>query len=424
MRKILPILVSLLAFFVFAPEVRAAVVVNEFSSASEVEWVELFNTSSTAAVDLTGWKLVPTAGSPTTVDLSGFLPRNGFLTFGLSAGTLADAGGAILLKDNTDAVVYAIYYGNISAEVGSAHVAAPSSSQSANAKESGGVSDGDWSVGEPSKGWCSSTVHQCPSISEIVSAITAGGVSTNLGSMADISRITGLYFEKSEYGKIAFSAEMNFTDQDATTWMQALDTKLSMSANTISLDADLIKNLVSTQAVLTMYNVNLSDPKILVDGADDTGGVVSGLSYDAQTKVLTFTAAHFTTFKAVNRGGGSSSTTASAGSASPPGCGATAPSQIPDLFQIVRRGSSATLYFTPTLDNTSEYVIAYGHLGNDWRYGTSMPKVQTAGVESMLINHLDPKATYWFTVRAGNGCATGNWSSWLETKPNKTTHKY
>jgi len=37
-------------------------------------------------------------------------------------------------------------------------------------------------------------------------------------------------------------------------------------------------------------------------------------------------------------------------------------------------------------------------------------------VVSLPINYLSPNTTYYFQVRGGNGCATGDWSNSLMTK--------
>ena len=48
-----------------------------------------------------------------------------------------------------------------------------------------------------------------------------------------------------------------------------------------------------------MYDVTYDIPKILVNGADDSSGIVSHLVYDKDTHTLTFNVSHFTTFQAI-----------------------------------------------------------------------------------------------------------------------------
>lgn len=134
---------------------------------------------------------------------------------------------------------------------------------------------------------------------------TQEGVSSNIGELPDPTCAQGLYFEKVGYGKIMFGACIDLTDTTVISWLQELGTKLDLAVqNRIGLDADTVKSLIDTQATLTMYNVDLKDPKILVNGGDDTSGIVSHLVYDREAKTLTFRAAHFTTFTAVENTGG------------------------------------------------------------------------------------------------------------------------
>jgi len=87
------------------------------------------------------------------------------------------------------------------------------------------------------KGWCNLGFTGCPSISDIITGMNSNGVKTNLDTMTDYSRVSGLYFQKSEtndpngnpIGKITFLSEMNFTDKDALSWMGQMDTNVDMS---------------------------------------------------------------------------------------------------------------------------------------------------------------------------------------------------
>lgn len=108
----------------------------------------------------------------------------------------------------------------------------------------------------------------------------------------------------------------------------------------------------------------------------------------------------------VNRG----SSTASAANAKPPTCGQTPPYSAPNLFQITTNQTQATLYFTPIMENITYYFIAYGYTPGDIRFGASYDYGPYPGVIDYTVNMLAPGTTYYFTVRGGNGCATGPWS--------------
>jgi hypothetical protein len=252
--------------------------------------------------------------------------------------------------------------------------------------------------------------------------MSSNGVTTNLDSFSDYTHVTGLYFEKTGRGRITFQNEMNFTNQSALSWMQQLDSKINMNTvATITMDADLIKNLMNTQATLTMYNITLNDPEIYVDGAPDSGGVVSGLSYDRDAHTLTFTAAHFTTFNAREK------TVSSGGSPAPggaPGCGSQKPEGSPDLFQIKTTGKTATLYFVPPRFRYDRFYIAYGNKPGEYPYGVEFSHSYYPYVIGYRINDLKANTRYYFSVRAGNGCMPGDWSNIMKVKTNSRTYHY
>lgn len=104
---------------------------------------------------------------------------------------------------------------------------------------------------------------------------------------------------------------------------------------------------------------------------------------------------------------------------SAPICSDSRPIGISDLFQINREGTRATLYFTPISERVNKYHVIFGYWEDDDRFGQIGAEVSqetNKGVQSIEINHLDPKASYWFKVVPVNGCASGEWSNWLEAK--------
>lgn len=417
LKKLVINLLFLLFFIIivsFFQEVKAVLIIDEFSSASTAEWVELLNTDQNNSVLLTGYEIRDNSGT-TLKTLSGTVPRTGFLTFEFSSGSLTDAGGCLILWNGSSGV-YSVSYGTGSCTGGTNNIAtAPTSS------ETGALINNSWQVDTtPSRGWCNDTTGGCPTIATIVSGMNSNGVKTNLDSQTDYSRTSGLYFQKSEtndpngtpMGKITFLSEINFTDRDALSWMQNLGTSIDMSTRgKIGLNADLIASLVSTNAQLTMYGLSYSNPTVNVTNTNGSSGdssIVSGLSYS--NGALTFTAAHFTTFTAIE---GSSS-----GLSAPktPTCEKEAPNKSPNLFQIDTSKNSAKLFFSPVNNAVDNYYIAYGLSEGDERYGVKFDQGYYDGVLDYTINELAPNTKYYFKVRAGNGCATGNWSNWLVAK--------
>jgi len=105
--------------------------------------------------------------------------------------------------------------------------------------------------------------------------------------------------------------------------------------------------------------------------------------------------------------------------AKPQGCGASVPVGTPDVFQIDRQGSKATIYFTPVRDNTDRYHVIFGNSEGDERYSGIAMQVsgeQNNGVLAIDVDNLDPTAQYSFKVAPVNDCAVGTWSNWLTAK--------
>jgi hypothetical protein len=107
-----------------------------------------------------------------------------------------------------------------------------------------------------------------------------------------------------------------------------------------------------------------------------------------------------------NNNAGSSNSSPSA-----PNCNDTTPFGSPDLFQINTTKTTATLYFAPPSMPYSSFYVAFSSKPDSWEYGTEYNQGFSGGVLRYTINLLQPNTTYYFQVRAGNGCATGKWSN-------------
>jgi hypothetical protein len=101
----------------------------------------------------------------------------------------------------------------------------------------------------------------------------------------------------------------------------------------------------------------------------------------------------------------------------PPSCGDQKPYGVTDLFQVDRAGSTAKLYFTPA-GNATRYNVIFGYTNGDERFGgvSLASQNQNQGVQSILVDHLNPRSAYAFKILPVNGCAVGLWSNWLSTK--------
>ncbi|MDO8609234.1 MAG: hypothetical protein Q7R95_01680 [bacterium] len=412
--KLLLIVTFLFLSLILPISIQAAVIINEFSVNGSTDWVELFNTDANNNIDLSTYT-IQQLGAP--IALSGTLPKNGLLTFTWTDNPLSDTSGTINLLNNgggVDSITYGV----------AADCETPGSGQSAYLTSDGVKTS--CSKGTPTKGWFNSTTY-APSQANLATLISNGGaIITNFGTIPDLSRAENLYYEKPGYGKITFTATLNMTDSSVVTWMQTLSTKLEMNTKgTVGLDAETVADLKNAGAQLVMYGLTLNDPTISVtktDGSADNSGAVSGLSYDKTLGTLTFTAAHFTTFTASEKS--TSSSESSGGSTTPKTCSDVAPSNSPVLFQIDTLGKDATLFFTPANDHVSYYRIAYGYTIGDDRFGIAFNHGLYSGVINYTVGELALGSTYYFRVRGGNGCSTGNWSNWLKATPFSTKRSF
>lgn len=127
---------------------------------------------------------------------------------------------------------------------------------------------------------------------------------TNLFDAADWHNVQNLYFEHQvggiSVGKISFSVPIDFMSYNFTNFLRNFGENMEAETGYISLDADIVGGFADYGAILTMYNVpEFNNPEILVDGGEDTEGVVSNLVYDEENDTITFSAAHFSSFEVV-----------------------------------------------------------------------------------------------------------------------------
>ena len=149
----------------------------------------------------------------------------------------------------------------------------------------------------------------CAGIAQIPNEMTSGGdagegIETNLADATNWHSVDNLYFQHSTNGvvdgKIEFTQPIDFMSYDFMLFMQTFGERMDTDTAKIALDADIVDGMAGYGAILTMYNVPaFKNPAILVNGERDDSGVVSGMVYDADARTITFNAAHFTEFTAV-----------------------------------------------------------------------------------------------------------------------------
>lgn len=130
------------------------------------------------------------------------------------------------------------------------------------------------------------------------------------------------------------------------------------------------------------------------------------------TKHLTTFATYTTSSSQSGGSGGSSNSSGSSSStASAPTCSDVKPSSTPDLFQVNLDASTARLFFAPVL-GFDRYFISYSTHPSAEEHGVGVILTGT-GVQNYMVSHLKPSTTYYFRVRAQNGCMPGEWSNTL-----------
>src|SRR3989338_7399111 len=109
------------------------------------------------------------------------------------------------------------------------------------------------------------------------------------------------------------------------------------------------------------------------------------------------------------------STSGGGGAASSPSCNDAKPGSAPSLLSAVAGINSVTLTWSEAKDPVSYYLIAYGASSGVQTYGN--PNVGGKGTTSYTVSALSGGTTYFFKVRAGNGCTPGDFSNELSATP-------
>lgn len=95
----------------------------------------------------------------------------------------------------------------------------------------------------------------------------------------------------------------------------------------------------------------------------------------------------------------------------PAGCADQSPGEkTPWLYAATAQdGNSILLYFAQAADPVSYYALEFGTESGKYAWGST--NIGGNEARTYLVKSLQPNTTYYFRVRAGNGCATGGWSN-------------
>jgi hypothetical protein len=180
-------------------------------------------------------------------------------------------------------------------------------------EEEGDPQGGEWEGGGPSVEEMAQGFGQmCTMLAQMPTEMQAGmaqdGVVSSLFSAPNWHSVSGLYFEKTGEGKIAFSQTIDFLTYRFFLFMSNFDNMIQFNNGYISLNASMVPDMINYGASLTMYGLDFDEvPDIYVSNGTTMrmaieGTDVSGLSYDAGTGTLIFTPGHFSSFKVVAKG--------------------------------------------------------------------------------------------------------------------------
>ncbi len=97
-------------------------------------------------------------------------------------------------------------------------------------------------------------------------------------------------------------------------------------------------------------------------------------------------------------------------------CSALTPGEkVVSLYAaLAKDAETVELYFTDAQDPYDHYVLQYGTKSGEYQFGVE--NIGGKGTRTYTVKGLSPNTTYYFRVRAGNGCATGEWSNEISAK--------
>lgn len=207
----------------------------------------------------------------------------------------------------------------------------------------------------------------------------------------------------------------------------------TISVSSSSIPADGVTTTTISVTVKDSLKNNLANDHITLTSTADTGLIINGgtIGADNHTAATDGDGKVNFTVSSKNPSPGTNTFTVTDTSDNPPvtlgsvritftasalapntSCTDGTPNGAPMLKSAVSNGSGQIkLTWTEVGDPVSYYLVAYGTESKKYIYGN--PNVGGKGTTSYTINDLANGKTYYFVVRAGNGCAPGSFSNEL-----------
>ncbi len=111
----------------------------------------------------------------------------------------------------------------------------------------------------------------------------------------------------------------------------------------------------------------------------------------------------------------SSSSSSNSSASSNSSCNDAKPGSAPTLISAFPGINTVTLSWKAGSDPISYYLVAYGTKSGSLQFGN--PNIGGKGTTSFVVDNLSGGQTYYFKVRAGNGCAPGDYSNEISATP-------
>jgi hypothetical protein len=118
---------------------------------------------------------------------------------------------------------------------------------------------------------------------------------------------------------------------------------------------------------------------------------------------------------AVSGGGGGAGDGLSDGRGNTTACTSSKPGSAPKLISAVTGPNTVTLTWTAASTPVTYYLVTYGTGPGLQQFGN--PNVGGIGTTRYTVRGLSGGSTYYFRVRAGNGCMPGDYSNELSATP-------
>lgn len=127
-----------------------------------------------------------------------------------------------------------------------------------------------------------------------------GSTTTDLTKVTDPTNVSNFTLDILGSNKIVFKEPVNLSGQNTVDYLKTLDQYIKIgTSGTVELNSTIL-TILNKPATITMYKLNyVSTPEILINGKPDTSGLLSNVSFDKQTGILSFDVTHFTVFQAV-----------------------------------------------------------------------------------------------------------------------------